>query len=171
MIFDIICLLFFLFAMFRGYQQGLIRSLFTFTGSFIALVTAVLFSGYLKTLVSDTMHYDGRWLPALAFLIVFIAVIFLVKLLANMVESFAEIAMLGWFNKLAGLSVYLLLSILFLSAMIYFINIVGSDLRSFVQPGYFYEILKPIVPSLFVFISEYCPSFGKTITAFDNVVQ
>jgi membrane protein required for colicin V production len=103
MIFDLICVLVFIYAITKGYSKGLIGALFSLIGNLMGVVLAVLFSGNLSEWLQEAGNYQVKWLPALVFILILISVNLVARILSRIVESAAELVMLGWLNKLGGI--------------------------------------------------------------------
>ncbi|HEY4110438.1 CvpA family protein [Puia sp.] len=66
------------------------------------------------------MHLPPRWLPVLAFLLVFLAVVVGLHAIAKLVEKAVDLAMMGWLNKLLGVLLYAFLYITTLSVLLFY---------------------------------------------------
>src|SRR5256885_793509 len=84
----------------KGLRKGLIIAVFSLLGFFIGLTAALKLSSVVADYIGTITNITQRWLPFIAFILVFIIVVFLVRLGAKMLEKVLQIAMLGWLNKL-----------------------------------------------------------------------
>lgn len=143
MIIDIILAVLIVLAVVKGYQRGLIVGIFSFIAVFIGLAAAIKLSTVVAGWIGGSVNVSERWLPIIAFIVVFIIVLLLVRLGANAIEKTAEIAMLGWLNKLGGIILYCAIYITVFSVLLFYaeqMNIVkpetvsNSATYSFVQP-------------------------------------
>ncbi|HEV7622474.1 MAG TPA: CvpA family protein, partial [Flavisolibacter sp.] len=100
MFIDIIAFVLLIMGIFKGLRKGLIIALFSFLGFIAGLAAALKLSAIAAGYIGTNMNIARKWLPVLAFTGVFIAVFLLIKLGAKMLEKFADLAMLGWLNKL-----------------------------------------------------------------------
>jgi membrane protein required for colicin V production len=66
------------------------------------------------------MHLPPRWLPVLAFLLVFVVVVLGLRAIAGLIEKAADLAMMGWLNKLLGVLLYAFLYITTLSVFLFY---------------------------------------------------
>lgn len=143
MIIDIIFFILMLLAVFKGYSKGFIVALFSIVGFIIGLAAALKLSAYVAVKLSGTLNVSSKWLPVLSFLLVFIAVLLLVRLGAKMIQSGVELVMLGWVNRIAGIILFALLySILYSVFLFYAVQvklfseetIAQSNIYSYIQP-------------------------------------
>ena len=109
MIIDIIVIVLFVLAIFKGLRNGLVLAIFSFLAFFVGLAAALKLSTVVADYLGANTNIAQRWLPFLAFIIVFILVLFLVRLAAKAIEGALKIVMLGWLNKIGGIVFYSLL--------------------------------------------------------------
>ena len=94
MVIDIIVLLLLVLAIFKGYTKGLVVAVFSFLAFIIGLAAALKLSTLVADYLGTATSISSRWLPFLAFTLVFIAVILLVRLGAKLIEGSLRLAML-----------------------------------------------------------------------------
>lgn len=124
---DIIFGVLFCWALYKGIKNGLFVEL----GGLIALIAGVYFSLKFSNQVAEWLQEQVNWNPKyvsiVAFGITFIAVVFIVRLLAKMLTKIADLAFLGWINKLAGGVFSVLKTVLILSVIIVFFEKINDD--------------------------------------------
>src|ERR1700744_6520026 len=103
---DVLFLLFMVMAIFRGLKQGLIIAVFSAVAIVIGLAAAIRLSTAVASWGSANTHLSSRWLPVLAFVLVFLGVVIVVRLGARLAEKAVDLALLSWINKLAGVILY-----------------------------------------------------------------
>ncbi len=119
MVFDIACLILYVFAVIKGIQRGFILAVFSFLGFALALVLSAHWCGYVAEWIKNDSFFSGKWPVGLSFVIIFLIILLLVRAVAKLVETGLEIALLGWLNKLGGVLFYLMLFTLFLGTINY----------------------------------------------------
>lgn len=143
MFIDIIFLLLMLVAVFKGYSKGFIVALFSIVGFIAGLAAALKLSAFAAEKLSGTFNATGKWLPVISFLLVFIAVVLLVRLGAKLLQSSIEIALLGWVNRLAGVVLFALLYAILFSVFLFYAvqlnifsaeSIAASNVYPYIQP-------------------------------------
>ncbi len=95
-------------AIIQGWRKGLILALFSLVCGLIGLAAAVKLSAVLATHMKSTLHMTSRWLPVLAFILVFLLVIWIIHLAAKMLEKLIRLILLEWLNKLGGILLFIL---------------------------------------------------------------
>jgi membrane protein required for colicin V production len=89
-----------------GLYKGLKNGLFVEIASLIALIAgifgAIHFSYIAGDYLSEHMKWDERYINIAAFIITFIAIVFVVHICGKFLTKIANFAMLGILNKIAG---------------------------------------------------------------------
>ncbi len=101
MIFDIVFLLFIAVAFWWGYTKGIIYSVFSFIGYFIAIAAAVKFSYIAMSYLKELTNLSGKSLSILAFVTVFVLIVIIVRLLAWILEQILKSFSLNFINQFA----------------------------------------------------------------------
>lgn len=146
MFIDIVFLGLMLLACLKGYSKGLIVALFSILAFMAGLAAALKLSAYAAERLSGTFNSSGKWLPALAFFLVFVVVALLVRLGARLLQKTVEMAMLGWINKVGGIILYAILYAMLLSVFLFYtvqMKIISADTVAASQA---YPFLKPLGP-------------------------
>ena len=77
---DVLFLLFMVLAVFRGLRQGFIIAVFSAIAIVIGLAAAIRLSAAVAVSSSTHMHLSSRWLPVITFVLIFLAVVVIVRL-------------------------------------------------------------------------------------------
>jgi membrane protein required for colicin V production len=143
MIIDIIFLVLVATAVWKGYQRGLIVAVFSIIALIAGLAAALKLSAVVAQQLDASTNISSKWLPLIAFLIVFFAVLLLIRWGAALIEKGVELAFLGWINKIGGIALYLVLYIIMFSIFLFYCKqfsvfsaeaIAASRVYSFVEP-------------------------------------
>lgn len=143
MIIDILFIICMVFAIFKGYRNGLIVAVFSLAAIIVGLAAAMKLSVYVAKQLGEHTSVSQSWLPFISFALVMITVVILVRLGATALQKMAELVLLGWLNKLAGIVLYIVLYVLVLSVMLFFAEklhlldqntIAASKVYGFIQP-------------------------------------
>jgi membrane protein required for colicin V production len=120
MIIDLGLLILMLMALYKGYSRGLVIALFSFLALLVGLAAAIKLSAVAATYLKGSLHVGTRWLPLLAFLLVFIAAVLLVRMGAAFLDRSVKWAMLGWLNRLGGILLYACLYLMVYSVLLFY---------------------------------------------------
>ncbi len=143
MIIDVIFLLLLAFAIIKGISRGFVVAVFSFLAIIIGVAAAMKLSYIVANWLQHSFNTGRQWLPFLSFIIILICVIFLVRLIANIIQRAINIAMLGWLNKIGGIVLFVLLYISVYGVFLFYLagmniikpeTIVASHTYSFIEP-------------------------------------
>jgi membrane protein required for colicin V production len=164
MILDIIVAVILIFAIIKGYRQGLIVALFSLIAFVIGIAAAMKLSVVAAGYIGKTVNVSVKWLPIISFAVVFLIVVLLVRLGAKFIQKTVELAMLGWANKVGGILLYASIYILIFSVLLFY-----ADQMNFIKPGtktdsVTYSYIQPWGPKLM-------EGLGKIIPVFKGMFQ
>jgi len=152
---DIIFCLFMLYCFYRGFSKGLVMAVFGLIG-YIAAILATMF--FTKQFI-QWVNWKSVYAPIVCYILLFIAVIFLFRLIGKLIESLLELAQINFINKLIGGSIGMLVGLIIFSSINWLlmqVNIIKptavaeSHVLKFIQPvGHFVvENFGKIIPPL-----------------------
>jgi membrane protein required for colicin V production len=159
MFLDIVFAVIVIVAIIKGIQRGLIVGLFSFLAIIIGLAAAIKLSAVAAGYIGKAIKISDAWLPLISFAIVFIVVILLVRLGANLIQKTVEIAMLGWVNRLGGILFYLAIYIIVYSVLLFYaeqINLLQPDAA---KESVTYGWIQPLGPKVIDGFADVFPFF------------
>jgi len=159
---DIVFLILLLMAIFKGLHRGLIVAIFSLLALMAGLAAAIKLSAVVADYLKQNTHLPSKWLPALAFLLVFIIVILLARWAAAMIKAAINFALLGWVDKIGGVLLYAFIYITVYSIILFYaanLNLISQNARA---SSIVYSSVEPWGPIVI-------NSFGKFIPFFKNM--
>jgi membrane protein required for colicin V production len=171
MLIDIIFVCFMAIAFFKGIKKGLILAVFSLAGLVIGLAAAMKLSVIVADYLKDTVNISARWLPFLSFILVFIAVILLVRLGAAALEKTIDFAMMGWLNKLGGIIFYAALYIILLSVLIFYAEKLHVINPTTISASKTYTYLQPWGPKVMDMMGAVIPWFKDMFTQLEKFFE
>jgi|SRR5215203_1827185 len=159
MLIDIVAVVLLIISVYKGFRKGLIVAVFSFLAFFIGLAAALKLSAIAATYIGDTVNISGRWLPVIAFLIVFFIVVLLVRIGAKMVEGVVKVAMLGWLNRLGGVVFYILIYFFIFSIILFYANQLHLIKSETTHASTTFRYIQPIAPKLMNMLGAIIPFF------------
>ncbi len=111
----IIILLFFI----RGYMKGIIMAAFSVIAILLGLLVALKLSQSFATWLLVNDYIASGWAQVISYVVLFIGVVLIVRMLAKLLQKAIEGLMLGIFNKLAGGIVYAFLGAVIWSSLLW----------------------------------------------------
>lgn len=164
MIIDVIFLILLALAIIKGISRGFIIAVFSFLAIIIGVAAAMKLSYIVANRLQHSFNTGKQWLPFLSFLIVLIGVIFLVRLLANMLQRVVNIAMLGWLNKAGGILLFTLLYISVYSVVLFYLTKMNMIKPETIAASHTYFFIEPLG-------SKTVNIIGYIIPVFKNMFQ
>jgi len=159
MLLDIIFIVLLIAAIFKGYTRGLIVAVFSILALVIGLAAALKLSVVTSLWLKDAVHIAAKWLPVLAFALVFGVVVLLVRLGAAALEKTVEFAFLGWANKLGGILLYTALYFIIFSVLLFYAEKLGLLTQQTIASSRTYDFIRPWGPKTLGFIGSLIPFF------------
>lgn len=172
---DILCLVLLVLALFKGLKKGLVLALFSFLGFVIGLAAAIKLSAVVAGYLGQATNLSARWLPVLAFALVFVGVLLLVRLGAKLIEGALGLVLLGWANKLGGFLFFALLYLFVFSILLFWADNLRLLRDSFKAGSVAWPYLQPLAPKIIGALSAVLPflrhGFDELATFFGSVAQ
>lgn len=159
MIIDIVFAVLMVLAIFKGMSRGIIVALFSFLAIIIGLAAALKLSASVASVIGNTARISFKWLPFISFILVMVAVAFIVRILAGLVKKSFQLLLLGWIDSIGGIIFYMLIYTLVYSVTLFFadkvhlINIAQTDASKV------YSFIKPVGPKVIDSIGTIIPFF------------
>lgn len=164
MIIDIIFFILLVLATIKGLSRGFIVAVFSFFAIIIGVAAAMKLSYIVSGWLQHSFNVNGKWLPILSFIIVLIAVIFLVRRIANFIQAALNLAMLGWLNKLGGVILYLLIYFFVYSIFLFYLTGMSIIKPETIMASHTYSLIEP-------FGAKAVDITGNIIPVFKDIFQ
>lgn len=158
-------------AVFKGISKGFIVAIFSLLAFIIGLAAALKLSAVVAVHLHEKMNVSGYWLPFIAFLIVFVAVVFLVRFGASLVKKAVSIAFLGWADSLAGIVLYAVMYLMVFSVILFFgtrIHIISAEARA---ASHTYSFIEPFAPKVMSLLGKAIPFFSHMFSDLSRFFQ
>src|SRR4051794_10937381 len=159
MILDIAVLILFLLAIFKGWRNGLVVAVFSFLAFVIGGAAALKFSSLVAGWLGKTTSIGERWLPVLAFMLVFILTAFLVRLGARAIEGLLNLAQLGWLNRLCGVLFYGLVYLFLVSILLFYAFQLKILCPKTLESSVVFPYIEPLGPKIINSLALLLPLF------------
>ncbi len=159
MLLDIILLVLLILAVIKGYQRGLIVGVFSLISIIVGLATAIKLSTVVAEYIGRAVKISDTWLPVISFALVFIIVVLLIRLGANLLQKTAEIALLGWVNRLGGMLLYIAIYIIAYSVILFYVEQVKLIQPETIQNSVSYTFIQPWGPRVINGFASVIPFF------------
>lgn len=152
----------------KGLRNGLVVAIFSLLAFVIGLAAALKLSAVVAEYLGSNTNISQRWLPILAFAIVFFVVVLLVRLGAKAIESGLRMVMLGWLNKLGGIIFYLLLYFFIFSIFLFYAAQLHIIKPETVQTSVTYPFIYPMAPVVMEALGNIIPLFKNMFAELED---
>jgi membrane protein required for colicin V production len=164
MLIDLIFAILLVLAIIKGYQKGLIIAVFSIIAFIIGLAAALKLSAVVADYLKDSVNVSAKWLPFLAFAVVFFIVVILVRLGATLIEKAFQVVLLGWLNRIGGIVLYAALYLIILSIFIFYAEKLQLLKPATIESSQTYNFIQPWGPKLMNNIGRLIPVFKDMFT-------
>ena len=171
MLLDLVLVVIMIVAIIKGYQRGLIVGVFSLVGIIIGLAAAIKLSAVVAGYIGKAITISHTWLPIISFIIVFIIVVLLVRLGANMLQKTVEVALLGWVNRLGGILLYIAIYLIIYSVILFYaeqVNLVKPDT---IHNSVTYTFIQPWGPKVINGFASIIPVFKNMFTELQSFFE
>ena len=108
---------------FKGWKNGAVMEFIQLAAIVLGVFVATKFSHFLGNYFS----FENEYISILYFAITFIAVVGLLFLAGYFITNFLKMIMLGWLNRLLGITFALAKTVLVLSVLIFYFNKIDHE--------------------------------------------
>jgi membrane protein required for colicin V production len=171
MVIDLIFCGLMLLAVIKGFSKGLIVGIFSLLAYIIGLAAALKLSAVVAASLIKATGSGAKWLPALSFSLVFLAVVILVHLGARMLRKTAALAMVGWLDRLGGIILYIIIYTLILSVLLFFAEKLLLVKPDTIASSRVYGFVAPWGPWMIDHLGNVIPFFKDLFTQLQNFFE
>lgn len=175
MILDAIGIILIIALFIRGYRKGIIVAAFSLLSVIVGILCALKLSGKLATLLMDHGISSSAWAPIIAYILLFLGVVWLVRAGGKLIEKTVDAVWLGLFNNLAGGLLYALMGLVIWSSVLWLGNQAHLFTPETIAASKTFHWFAPVAPWVFEHIGQVLP-FAKGLFTdlqhfFDRVNQ
>ena len=149
-------------AIIKGYQKGLIFAIFSIIAFIIGLAAALKLSAVVAAYLKESVSVSAKWLPFIAFALIFFLVVILVRLGGKLIEKTFQAVMLGWVNRIGGILLYAALYLIILSIFIFYAEKLRLLQPAAIQSSQTYNFIQPWGPVVM-------DNFGRLLPVFKDM--
>ncbi|PWT75036.1 MAG: colicin V production protein [Bacteroidetes bacterium] len=165
---DIILLILLVVAIIRGMRRGMIVAIFSVLACIIGLAAAIKLSAVVALLLKEDAHIHSKWLPLLAFMIVFVVAVILVRWFANILETAVDVAFLEWLNKLGGAVLYVALFLAVYSVVLFYGKQTHIISQRTIDSSTSYRYIAPWGPAMINGLGSVIPIFRDMFASLES---
>jgi membrane protein required for colicin V production len=171
MLLDLVLVVLLILAIIKGYQRGLIVGVFSLVAIIIGLAAAIKLSAIVAGYIGKAIKISDTWLPIISFTVVFIIVVLLVRLGANMLQKTVEVALLGWVNRLGGILLYIAIYLIVYSVILFYAEQVKLVKPDTIHNSVTYTFIQPWGPKVINGFASIIPVFKNMFTELQSFFE
>ncbi len=157
MIIDIIFFIILLLALYNGFRKGIIHSIVSLLALIIGIIAAVRLSELAAVYVDRWFNVASKYLPLISFILVFIGIYLLFRLLEQVLEGFFKMIKLNFINQCAGALVWGLIWTMFYSTVLFYINNMELFADETKKDSFVFEKIEPLAPKTIELVGKVIP--------------
>ncbi|HRO44923.1 CvpA family protein [Agriterribacter sp.] len=170
---DIAFLVMLVAGLIKGAMRGIVMALFSFAGWIIGLAAALKLSAVVAVYMQEHTSINAKWLPLIAFILVFGIVALLVQWAGKAIENIFNFTLLGWVNRLGGALLYAGMYVLVGSILLFYAEKMQLISVETLLSSRAYSLTAGVAPALLEGLGVMIPAFKNTFqelqTFFDKV--
>jgi membrane protein required for colicin V production len=152
---------------FVGYREGFLVGLFSLLAVVVGVMAGFALLGWAMLLLADSFDIDKKILPYVAFGVVFLAIVILVRLLANLIRLSIDKTLLGKMDQAAGALLGLFRAAFMLSVVFWILDSLRISLpEDWVNNSWLYPAISAFAPWVASWLSEIFPAFKDIFSRF-----
>jgi membrane protein required for colicin V production len=173
MVIDLWVVLLLVLAAIKGFRKGLVVGLFSLLAIVVGAAAALKLSSKAATYLGQTFPAmaQSAWVPLVAFLLVFLLAVVLVRLVAQLIEESLEWGLLGWVNKLGGIIFFTILYLMVASIGLFYADKLGFLSAATASQSASYPLLKPLAPAIMNGLGAVIPLFKDLFEQLEDVFE
>jgi len=156
MLFDLIFIIIFSWAIYKGYTRGFILQAATLAALILGIFGAIKFSDLTATIIIEKLHFNWQYMHIFAFAITFIGIVIGIHFLARLFESLLKAISINFLNRFLGVIFSLIKYAFIISAFLVVVN--GINRRAHflseekINQSVLYRPLSMLAPLLFPYL-------------------
>lgn len=155
---DIALILFLLLGAYGGYKEGFLMELFSVLAILLGILGGFKLMGNAMVLLDQQFNIDETVLPYLAFIVVFILVVIVVRLIGKSIRASIDDSFLGKVDQSAGAFLGIFKSAFMLSVGLWIIQSLKISFpEKWTDDAWLYPKISVLAPAVAEWISEYVP--------------
>lgn len=145
---------------YSGYKEGFLMELFSLLGVILGVLGGFKLMGWAMLFLADEFNVDQKVLPYIAFGVVFISIVIVVKLLGNMVKLSIDKSFLGRIDQVAGSVLGFFKTAFLLSVALWIMDSLKINLpENWAEDSWILPKVATFAPLVTSWISELFPVF------------
>lgn len=144
-------------AFIRGWKKGILWAIASTAAVVLGSLVSLKLSHRLAQFIQEQQIIDSKYTLIISYILLFLLVMYGLRLLSKLIEKLLKSLMLGWANRLAGGLLYIAFSVFMLSSVFWLANEGGIISPEAKKESQFYSHIEPIAPKGLQLAGEVLP--------------
>jgi len=155
---DAIIIIVLIFAVIRGFTNGLVKEVASLAALILGIWGAIKFSDFTADKLYVYFDLTGKYVGIISFMITFGIIVVVIHFIGVLLDKLLEAVALGFVNRLLGMIFGLIKSVLILSVIFVILNAINAS-RPFlpkerIEKSMLYNPISDIAPAIFPIIGK-----------------
>ena len=155
---DIIFLIPLIFALYRGFNKGIIHMLASLAALILGIFGAIKLRPVFASLLDSIFNISPEYMNVIAFSVAFVSIVLVVHLVAFVVEKLIKAVALSLVNRLLGMGFGFLVTAFVISMILWPINQINAE-KQIIKPertegSILYRPLSGFAPAVFPYLKK-----------------
>lgn len=155
-----------------GFRKGFIIGVISLLALILGVMGGFYFLNWGVSLLVNEFGLSGRFLPILAFLMIFIGIILIVNFIGTILKKIIHMILLGGLDKMAGALVGAFMWAFLVSALIWVASVFRMDFPSDWREGsLLFSYVKPIAPMVVGLFDGVVPAASDLLDGLGDLID
>jgi membrane protein required for colicin V production len=164
---DIAILIFAAFGAWGGYKEGFLMEVISLFGIVLGILLGFKLMGEGMILLDEKFNIDKSTLPYISFIVIFLIVVLLVRLLGSLVKNSVDKTFLGPVDQVLGAGLGMLRTLFMISVMLWILDSLKLTPREeWVEGSWLYPFTAHLAPTVADWAGQFIPFFKEIFKQF-----
>ena len=164
---DIVLIIILIIGAYSGYKEGFLMELISLGAIILGVFLGFKLMGIVMILLEEKFNADKATLPYLSFGVIFILVVFLVRLLGKSVKNSMDKTFLGTMDQVMGSALGGFKTLFMMSILLWIVDSLRVTLpEAWTDDSWLYPFTARLAPSVANWLGDYIPVFKEIFRQF-----
>jgi membrane protein required for colicin V production len=164
---DIAILIFAAFGAWGGYKEGFLMEVISLFGIVLGILLGFKLMGEGMILLDEKFNIDKSTLPYISFIVIFLIVVLLVRLLGSLVKNSVDKTFLGPVDQVLGAGLGMLRTLFMISVMLWILDSLKLTPRQeWIEGSWLYPFTAHLAPTVADWAGQFIPFFKEIFRQF-----
>lgn len=169
---DIILAVPILLGAYGGFKKGFIVGVISLLALILGVFGGFYFLNWGVSILISEFGLTGKLIPILAFVAIFIGIIFIVNFIGKLLKKFVQMILLGGVDKLAGALMGALMWAFFMSSLIWVAGVFNVGfIDGWVKDSMLYHYVQPVAPALASLLDGVIPAVSDIFDGLSELIN